>query len=289
MGFLRLCPLLGCLSGLGIQLLRFVKTPAGPLDIENDGMMHHPFDEGGGDHRVTEIISEFPEINVRCQEGGPFAVAAVNDLKEQGCLLGILLLQAVKSDFIDQEEIRSREFPESSPEGIVCPTGQQGCQHVGGGRVTAAILPGAAEKQQSLRQVTFSRTRVSCNDQPLLSGDEVELGQFHDLGLVYASLKIKVEIGQQFPVGNPRLPYPTLNPAIDDHLGLNGQKPLQDLTGREVFLDRLGQLPIQDLRNGPEFQGFQMGSDSGQSFGLRFHGYPPFGRTDRHRRSVVSG
>jgi len=61
-----------------------VHSPAGPIDVDDDGMMHHAVYDGGGDDRVAEIIPELAEPYIRCEQCGSFAVAAIDDLEEQG-------------------------------------------------------------------------------------------------------------------------------------------------------------------------------------------------------------
>ena len=50
--------------------------------MEDDGMMHHAIDNGGGDDGVSEVIAEVLEVNVRSEQGGAFAVTAVDELEE---------------------------------------------------------------------------------------------------------------------------------------------------------------------------------------------------------------
>ena len=59
-------------------------------------MMHHAIYNRSGDNRISEIIAEFPEANIRCQNGRTLAVTAVDDLEEQRGILAVLLLQPIK-------------------------------------------------------------------------------------------------------------------------------------------------------------------------------------------------
>ena len=77
-------------------------SPTGPLDIEDNGMMHHAIHDGGGDDGVAKVITELSKVYVRCYQGGTFAVPAVYDLEEQRGISCLLLLQPVKADFVDQ-------------------------------------------------------------------------------------------------------------------------------------------------------------------------------------------
>jgi len=63
-----------------------VHSPAGTLDVDDDGMMDHAVHDSGGNDGITEIIAQGLKINVCCQKGGRFAVALVDDLEEQRCV-----------------------------------------------------------------------------------------------------------------------------------------------------------------------------------------------------------
>lgn len=58
-------------------------SPAWSLNIEDDGMMHHPVYDGGGDDWVAEIIAKVSEVNVCCEQCRSLAVATVDDFEEQ--------------------------------------------------------------------------------------------------------------------------------------------------------------------------------------------------------------
>ena len=59
-------------------------------------MMHHSVYNGRRDDGVSQVIPQILEGNVRRQKRRSLAVTAVDDLEEQGGILGVLLLQAVK-------------------------------------------------------------------------------------------------------------------------------------------------------------------------------------------------
>ena len=40
-------------------------SPARPLDVDDDGMMDHAVDDGGGDHGIVEVVAEFLKVNIR--------------------------------------------------------------------------------------------------------------------------------------------------------------------------------------------------------------------------------
>jgi len=59
--------------------------------------MHHAIDNRGGDDGISEVITEVLKINVRCKKCRTFTVTAVDDLEEQRCIFGVLLLDPVKA------------------------------------------------------------------------------------------------------------------------------------------------------------------------------------------------
>ena len=60
-----------------------MNPPTRPLDVDDDGMMHHPVYDSSGDNRVAEVITEVLEVNVGCQQSGTFAVTTVYNFEEQ--------------------------------------------------------------------------------------------------------------------------------------------------------------------------------------------------------------
>lgn len=76
--------------------------PAGAFDVYDDSVVNETFDDRGGDDRVAEIVAKLLEIDVRGHEGGSGAVAGIDDLEEESGIPGLLLLDAVKTYFIDQ-------------------------------------------------------------------------------------------------------------------------------------------------------------------------------------------
>jgi hypothetical protein len=60
-------------------------------------MVHHAIYNRGGNNRISEVIAEFLEANIRCQNGRALAVTAVDDLEEQRGVLAVLLLQPIKA------------------------------------------------------------------------------------------------------------------------------------------------------------------------------------------------
>jgi len=59
--------------------------------------MHHSVYNGCRDDRVSQVIAEILESNVRGEKRRSLTVTAVDDLEEQGGILSILLLQPIKT------------------------------------------------------------------------------------------------------------------------------------------------------------------------------------------------
>lgn len=96
-------------------------SPAGSLDIKDNGMMHHAVYDGGGDNGVAKIITKVFKVDVRSQKRRSFAVAAVYDLEEQRGVFCILLLQPVKAYFIDEEDIGGGILSKLFVEALISP------------------------------------------------------------------------------------------------------------------------------------------------------------------------
>jgi hypothetical protein len=80
---------------------------AGSLDIDDNGMVHHAIDHGGGDHRIAQIFPKGFKIDVGGQDGGLLAIAALDDFEEKRGVAAGFLLQAVKADFVNEQQLGS--------------------------------------------------------------------------------------------------------------------------------------------------------------------------------------
>ena len=119
--------------------------------------------------------------NIGGDDGRPFAVPAIDDLMEQRGIGGIVLLQAVKADFIDEQDLLGKEAFKFAVQAVVGKPGKDLFEHSGGsGVATAEILP-ATDEQQGLGKMTFPGPGVASKDKPLLTPGKVHGGQFHDL------------------------------------------------------------------------------------------------------------
>jgi len=249
--------------------------PAGAFDVDDDRVVNETFDERGGDDGVTEIVAELLEIDVRGHERRSGAITGIDDLEEESGVPGFLLLDAVKTDLVNQQNFRRGVDFELVTHGIVRPTRQKRFQHLGCRGVATAELLRAGNEQKSLGNMAFSRAGIPCKDQTLLSSNEIELGQFHDLSTIDAGLKIKIEIGQELTVGKFRLLDPPLDTAINQRLRLDCEKAFQKLGRWSLMLGRPSEFMIKNLLHPRQFQCLKMASDLRQRFGIRFHEHCP--------------
>lgn len=122
-------------------------TVAGSLDVDHDGMVHHAVDDGGGDDGVPQIVAQLLKVNVGSKKRGSPAVAAIDDLEEERSVAGIVLFEAIESDFIDQQDIGRGVLLELLGQALVGEAGEEMEEHVGGGGVAAAVELGAADQK----------------------------------------------------------------------------------------------------------------------------------------------
>ena len=83
-----------------------MKPPGRAFDAHDNGMMYHSVDNGGGDDRISEIISQFLKIYIRGYHRRFFTVATVDYFVEEAGVSWILLFKAVKADFVYEQQVR---------------------------------------------------------------------------------------------------------------------------------------------------------------------------------------
>ena len=59
-----------------------MQPPGRPLDVDDDGVVHHTVHGGCGNHRVSQVIAELGEVDVCGQDCRALAVAAVDNLAD---------------------------------------------------------------------------------------------------------------------------------------------------------------------------------------------------------------
>ena len=149
--------------------------------MEDNGMMDHAIDDGGGNDGVSEVIAEVLEVDVGCEQCRTFAVTAVDDLEEEGGIFGVLLLQPVKAQFIDEEDIGGGVLFQFLMKALIRETCHQLREHVGSGGIAAAVEVSASDEKQSLGDMAFAGAGVASNHQPLFTPDKVQFCDLQDL------------------------------------------------------------------------------------------------------------
>ena len=86
-----------------------------------------------------QVVAEFLEVDVGGDEGGALAVPAVYDLEEEGGVSRVLLLQPVKTQFIDEENVGCGILFEPSMKAVVGLAGKKVREHIGRGGVPASV------------------------------------------------------------------------------------------------------------------------------------------------------
>lgn len=171
------------------------------MDIEDNGMMHHAVYDGSCDHGVSEIIAKFLEVDVCGDQCGSFAVTAIYDLEKQRGVLCVLLLQPIKTYFVDEQDVGRDVLFELSVEAIVGPACHQFREHVGCRRVSAAVQLRTADEEQCFGNVAFPRARVSSYHKSLFAAYEVQFCNLHHLGFIHSGLEAEVQ--KKFSLGQP--------------------------------------------------------------------------------------
>ena len=73
--------------------------------IDDDRVMHHPVHYSSGYNRIAKVVSKGLKVDIGGQQRGGFAVAGIYHLEEQRGVSGRFLLQTVKADFIDEQDL----------------------------------------------------------------------------------------------------------------------------------------------------------------------------------------
>jgi len=235
--------------------------------------MHHAIDNRGGNNGISEVIAEVFKIDVGREQCRTFAVTTVDNLEEQRGIFGVLLLQPIKAQFIDEEDIRRSVLFELLMKTQIRAAGHQLREHVGSGGIAAPVEVSASDEKQGLGDMAFPGTGVACNHNPLLTCDKVQLRDLQDLCFVHPGLELKVEVRKELSLRKPGLLDSSLDPSFDPGVGLNGQDPLQEFGGRQRLLCGIGEFLVKDFLYSQKLQGLEMLPDPCQGL-LRHDRYP---------------
>ena len=244
-----------------VEFFRFVQSPAGALDVDDDGVMDHAIHDGRGDHGIPEVVTQGLEVDVGGQPCGVFPVAGIDDLEEQGGVSRGFLLQAIEAKLIDEQDPGAGVLLQLFLQGVICQPGEQVRDHGRGRGIAAPVELLAGQEHQGLGQVALSGAGVAGKDDPLVAIHEGQGGQGEDLVLVHAGLEVEVEVRQEFTFRQFALPDPSLDAAFGDGLDLEGQQAAEGSGQVKIVLVGPGQFPVDDLLQGKQFQAFQLQPD----------------------------
>lgn len=248
---------------------------AGAFDVDQDGVMDETVNDSRCGDGVAQIIAELLEIDVGGDECGGLAIAAFDDLEEEGGVACVVLFEAIEPELVNEENVgRGIEF-ELLGETLVGESGEQVGEHVGGGGVAAAIELLAADEKKGFGQMALTGAGVAGQDEPLLAGYEVQGGEFEDLGLVEAGLEVEVEVRQELTFDEARLLDATFDAALGARVDLDGEEPFQELCGRQRVLSRVGEFGVKDLPDFAQFQREEVVVDPVQGLGIGLHAPSP--------------
>jgi hypothetical protein len=164
-------------------------------------MVDHSVNRCCGNDGVTEIIAELFEVDICGNDCRGFAVPAIDNLVKETGVGGIMLFQAIEADFVDEQYFRGEKRLKLFIQAIVRPACEKFLEHSGGGNVTAAVVLPATDEEERLGDMAFAGAGVAGEDKALLALSKLQGSQFHNLSFVDVFLKVKIEVGEEFPVG----------------------------------------------------------------------------------------
>jgi hypothetical protein len=88
-----------------VEFFGFMHAPAGPLDVDDDGVMDHTIHDGRGDDGVSQVVAEGLEADIRSENGGSLAIAGIDDLEEERGVSGRFLFEAVEAYLVNEKDL----------------------------------------------------------------------------------------------------------------------------------------------------------------------------------------
>src|SRR3989339_913817 len=163
-----------CVSGdlAVVDFSGLVHAVAGAVDGKNDGVMDQAVHDGGSDHGVAKVVPEVFKVHIGGDNGGGFAVAAVDDFEEQSGVTGGFLFEPVEPDFVYEQDVWRNVVTEFLFKRLVCQAREEVLEHGGGSGVAATVALLATYEQQGFCDVAFASTRTAGKNEPLLALDE---------------------------------------------------------------------------------------------------------------------
>ena len=209
-------------------------------------MVDHSVDGGGGNDGVTEIIAELFEVDIGSNNRRTLAVAAIDDLMEETGIGGIMLFQAVEADFIDEEDFRGEKRSQLFVQAIVGTACEEFFEHSGSGNVAAAVVLSATDEDESLGDMAFAGAGVAGEDKSLLALCKLQGGEIHDLSFVDVFLKVKIEVGEEFPVGEFCFLDPPFCPPFRPGIVFQAEQALEKFGNRGCLCGGSAKFIVKD-------------------------------------------
>ncbi len=113
---------------------------------------------------------------------------------EQVGIVCIMLLKAVKTNFVNQQYVRGKITFQFFLQCVIGQTCQEFPEHISRGGITTGVGFSATDKQQGLGKMTLAGSGITGKNQPLFALHKIKTGKIHDLSLVQPLLKRKVKI-----------------------------------------------------------------------------------------------
>jgi hypothetical protein len=241
--------------------LQALHPVAAAADVEHDGVVDQPVNDGGGGNRLMEDLVPVRETAVGSQDDRAFLVATADDVVHPG--RGGTVERHVP-ELIDDEKRRpdvevSADTAEGRRPSIM--GGLKVSHHVGGGHELDAIARLQGAQAEANGQVRFANAGWSDEDDVAVLLDEPQRREFGDQLPVDAGLKVEVEIVEALADGELRGPDPRAEPSRLRSGDLVRKEALQDQRGRELLAAALIQLVLQPLRRRVELEIAQVGEE----------------------------
>jgi hypothetical protein len=143
-----------------------------------------------------------------------------------------MLFQAIEADFVDEEDFRGEKDLKFFVQAIVGPACEEFLEHAGGSNIAAAMVLPTTDEEQGFGDMAFAGAGVAGEDKPLLTLCKLQGGQFHDLSFVDVFLKVKIEVGEEFSVGQFGFFDSPFGPSLRSGIDLKAEQALEKISYR---------------------------------------------------------
>ena len=232
-------------------------------EFEDHGAVDQAVEERRRQRWIAEVVGPGGEVDVGRQCGRTPAGAGVEQAVVEGAGLGFrLALQAVETEFVDQEKIESRILIEHPREGPVGQGRGELLEQLGAGRVPHAISLHARGVAHGLKNPALAQAGLTHQDHVLVPPHEVAGGQLLD-GPPVQSLGVELPVepvqGRQF--AELRIADPSLQRPLKTGLSRAGKQPVQELQVAQRLFLRRRERRVERLRGDRDAQRPQCGRD----------------------------